>query len=47
MPGIVRYSLIAFGSVVWFAGLLSQFHSVSTVATYVALSLMMVLVVAL
>ncbi len=47
MPAILRYGLIAVGSVLWFAGLLAQIHSISTVATYLALSLAMVLVVAL
>ena len=47
MPKIVRHGLIAAGSVVWFAGLWAQFHSLSATATYVVLSLLMVLVVAL
>jgi len=47
MPAIVRHGLLALGSVLWLAGLLAQFHSLSTVTTYVALSLLMVLAVAL
>jgi hypothetical protein len=47
MPKIVRHGLIAFGSVLWFAGLWAQFHSLAATATYVTLSLLMVLVVAL
>ena len=43
MPKLVRHSLIAFGSALWFAGLWSQFHSLTTIATYVVLSLLMVL----
>jgi hypothetical protein len=43
----VRNGLIAVGSAVWFAGLWAQFHSLSATATYVVLSLLMVLVVAL
>jgi hypothetical protein len=47
MPNIVRNGLIAFGSLLWFAGLWAQFESLSATTTYVALSLLMVLVVAL
>jgi hypothetical protein len=47
MPQIVRHSLIAFGSALWFAGLWAQFHSLSATATYVMLSILMALVVAL
>jgi len=47
MPKIMRHSLIAFGSALWFTGLWAQFHSLSTAATYVAISLLMVLAVAL
>ena len=46
VPKIVRHSLIAFGSVLWFAGLWAQFHSLSAIGTYVVLSLLMVVVVA-
>ena len=45
MPKVMRHGLIAVGSALWFAGLWSQFHSLSTAATYVALSLLMALVV--
>jgi hypothetical protein len=45
MPKIVRHGLIAVGSALWFAGLWAQFHSISTAATYVVLSLLMVLAV--
>ena len=47
MPRIMRHGLIAVGSVLWFAGLWAQFHSVTTAATYVVLSLLMVLAVML
>lgn len=47
MPKIVRHSLIAFGSALWFAGLWAQFHSLSAAATYVVISVLMVLAVAL
>jgi hypothetical protein len=47
MPKVVRHGLIAVGSVLWCAGLWAQFHSISATATYVVLSLLMVLVVAL
>jgi hypothetical protein len=47
MPKIVRHGLIAFGSVLWFAGLWAQFHSLSAITTYVVISLLMVLAVAL
>ena len=47
MPAVVRYGLIACGSALWFAGLWSQFHSMSAIATYLTLSLLMVVVVAL
>jgi len=46
VPKIVRHSLIAFGSVLWFAGLWAQFHSLSAIGTYVVLSLLMVVMVA-
>ena len=45
MPKIVRHGLIAFGSVLWFAGLWAQFHSLSAITTYVVISLLMVLAV--
>lgn len=45
MPKIVRHGLIAFGSVLWFAGLWAQVGSLSALATYVAISLLMVLAV--
>lgn len=45
MPKIVRHGLIAFGSVLWFAGLWAQFGSLSALTTYVAISLLMVLAV--
>jgi len=45
MPKLVRHGLIAFGSALWFAGLWSQFHSLTTTATYVVLSLLMMLAV--
>ena len=47
MPRIVRHGLIAVGSALWFAGLWSQFHSLTTTATYVVLSLLMVLAILL
>ena len=47
MPKFVRHSVIAFGSALWFAGLWAQFESLSATATYVAISLLMVLAVAL
>ena len=47
VPKIVRHGLIAFGSVLWFAGLWAQFGSLSALATYVTISLLMVLAVAL
>jgi hypothetical protein len=47
MAKLIRHGLIAFGSVLWFLGLMSQFHSVTTTATYVVVSLLMVLAVAL
>jgi hypothetical protein len=47
MPKIVRHGLIAFGSALWFAGLWAQFHSLAATATYVMLSLLMVLIVGL
>jgi hypothetical protein len=45
MPKLVRHGLIAFGSALWFAGLWAQFHSLSTTATYVVVSLLMALAV--
>jgi hypothetical protein len=45
MPALVRHGLIAIGSVLWFAGLWAQFHSINATATYVALSLLMAVVV--
>ena len=45
MPKLVRHGLIAFGSALWFAGLWSQFHSLTTTATYVVVSLLMALAV--
>ena len=47
MPKIVRHSLIAVGSALWFAGLWAQFHSLTAATTYVVISLLMVLAVAL
>jgi hypothetical protein len=47
VPKIVRHALIAFGSVLWFAGLWAQFGSLSATTTYVVISLLMVLAVAL
>ena len=47
MPKIMRHSLIAFGSALWFAGLWAQFGSLSATATYVVISLLMVFAVAL
>jgi hypothetical protein len=47
MPRIVRHGLIAVGSALWFAGLWAQIHSTTTAATYVVLSLLMVLAVML
>jgi len=47
MPRVVRHGLIAFGSALWLAGLWAQFHSISATATYVAISLMMMLAIAL
>ena len=45
VPKIVRHGLIAFGSVLWFAGLCAQFGSLSAITTYVVISLLMVLAV--
>lgn len=47
MPKVVRHGLIAVGSVLWFAGLWAQFHSLTAATTYVVISLLMVLAVAL
>jgi hypothetical protein len=47
MPTVVRHGLIAFGSALWLAGLWAQFHSLSATATYVAVSALMMLAVAL
>ena len=47
MPRIVRHGLIAVGSALWFAGLWAQLHSTTAAATYVVLSLLMVLAVIL
>jgi len=47
MPKVVRHGLIAFGSALWFAGLWAQFHSFSATTTYVVISLLMLLAVAL
>jgi hypothetical protein len=47
VPKIVRHGLIAFGSALWFAGLWAQFGSLSALTTYVTISLMMVLAIAL
>ena len=44
---ILRHGIIAFGSALWFAGLWAQFDSLSASATYVVISLLMVLAVAL
>lgn len=45
MPMVVRHGLIAFGSALWLAGLAAQFHSLSATATYVVISMMMMLAV--
>ena len=42
---ILRHGIIAFGSALWLAGLWAQFHSVSAAATYVVISLLMLLAV--
>ena len=42
---VLRHGIIAFGSALWLAGLWAQFHSLSAAATYVVISLLMVLVV--
>jgi hypothetical protein len=42
---VLRHGIIAFGSALWLAGLWAQFHSLSAVATYVVISLLMALVV--
>jgi hypothetical protein len=47
MPKLVRHGLIAVGSLLWCAGLWAQFHSLSATATYVVLSLLMVVVAVL
>jgi hypothetical protein len=47
MPAIVRHGLLALGAALWFAGLVTQFHSLSAVATYVAVSALMVCFAAL
>jgi hypothetical protein len=41
----LRHGLIAIGSGVWGAGLLAQLHSSTTIATYLAVSALMALVV--
>jgi hypothetical protein len=47
MSKVMRHGLIAFGSALWFAGLWAQFHSLSATSTYVVISLLMMLAVAL
>ena len=42
---ILRHGIIAFGSALWLAGLWAQFHSLSAAATYVVISLLMMLAV--
>ena len=42
---ILRHGIIAFGSALWLAGLWAQFHSLSAAATYVVISLLMLLAV--
>jgi hypothetical protein len=42
---ILRHGIIAFGSALWFAGLWAQFDSLSAAATYVVISLLMLLAV--
>jgi hypothetical protein len=42
---ILHHGIIAFGSALWIAGLWAQFHSLSAAATYVVISLLMVLAV--
>jgi hypothetical protein len=42
---ILRHGIIAFGSALWFAGLGAQFDSLPAAATYVVISLLMVLAV--
>jgi len=42
---VLRHGIIAFGSALWLAGLWAQLHSLSAVATYVVISLLMVLAV--
>ncbi len=42
---ILRQGIIAFGSALWLAGLWAQFHSLSAVAMYLVISLLMLLVV--
>jgi di/tricarboxylate transporter len=42
---ILRHGIIAFGSALWIAGLWAQFDSVSATATYVVISLLMLLAV--
>ena len=42
---ILRHGIIAFGAALWLAGLWAQLHSLSAVATYVVISLLMMLAV--
>jgi hypothetical protein len=43
MPWMLKYALLAVGAVLWLLGLVEQFHSIPTTATYLVLSLVIAL----
>jgi hypothetical protein len=47
MPLLIKHALLALGSAAWLLGLADQFHSLSSTATYLIISIMMVAVAAL
>ncbi len=47
MPLLIKHALLALGSALWLVGLADQFHSLSSIATYLIISMMMIAVVAL
>jgi hypothetical protein len=47
MPLLLKHALLAVGSALWLVGLADQLHSLSTTATYLAISMMMAAVVVL
>jgi hypothetical protein len=47
MPLLIKHALLALGSALWLLGLADQFHSMSAIATYLIISMMMAAVAVL